>query len=226
MNWKMKKLKGNGVLYYFAILILFSSCKKNEETQSRVETLPYYNEATFTPIWLDDDDDKLNSFHKIPEFILVNQEGLDVTENTFEDKIYITDFFFTSCPGICTKMTSNMKILQDEFLKDKDVLLLSHSVTPETDSIPILKTYAEMNGVISDKWHLVTGERHQIYNLGRHAYFVEENLGKYKTDDDFLHTENFVLVDKNKHIRGIYNGLNKTSIQQLIADVRTLKKES
>jgi protein SCO1/2 len=122
-------------------------------------------------------------------------------------------------------MTTNMAVLQETFFEDDEVLLLSHSVTPVTDSVPILKNYAETKGVNSNKWHLVTGDRQQIYNLGRKAYFVEEDLGEEKTEDDFLHTENFVLVDKNKHIRGIYNGLNKTSIQQLIADIETLKKE-
>jgi protein SCO1/2 len=122
-------------------------------------------------------------------------------------------------------MTANMDILQQEFKNDAEILLLSHSVTPEMDSIPVLKAYAENKGINSEKWHLVTGERSQIYDLGRNHYFVEEDLGEAKTDDDFLHTENFVLIDKNRQIRGIYNGLNKTAVQQLIADIKTLKLE-
>ena len=118
-----------------------------------------------------------------------------------------------------------MAVLQDEFLQDDDVLLLSHSVTPERDSVPVLKEYAENKGVISHKWHLVTGTQQEIYRLGRQDYFVEEDLGLNKEENKFLHTENFVLIDKNRHIRGIYNGLNKTSINQLIADIKTLKKE-
>lgn len=102
---------------------------------------------------------------------------------------------------------------------------MSHSVTPDIDSITTLKKYAEANGVISNKWHLVTGNRSEIYDLGRNYYFVEEDLGKRKSVEDFLHTENFVLVDNNRHIRGIYNGLNKSSINQLIADIKSLKKE-
>jgi protein SCO1/2 len=192
---------------------------------SRVANLPFYNEATFTPNWLEVGSNKLDVFHKIPEFNLTNQLGETVTQNTFRDKIYITDFFFTTCPGICPKMTANMSVLQKEFLDDDEILLLSHSVTPETDSVSVLKDYAEANVILSSKWHLVTGERKQIYDLGRQAYFVEEDLGEVKTEDDFLHTENFVLIDKNKHIRGIYNGLNKTDVQQLITDVKTLKEE-
>jgi protein SCO1/2 len=206
-------------------IILFNCKSKTEEKSSRVDALPYYSDASFTPHWLTKDSDDLKGFHKIPEFSLIDQDGQIITDKTFDNKIYVTDFFFTTCPGICPKMTTNMAVLQETFFEDDEVLLLSHSVTPVTDSVPILKNYAETKGVNSNKWHLVTGDRQQIYNLGRKAYFVEEDLGEEKTEDDFLHTENFVLVDKNKHIRGIYNGLNKTSIQQLIADIETLKKE-
>jgi protein SCO1/2 len=203
------------------------SCKDatNTEKSSRVDVLPYYAEATFTPNWLDGEDKKTNNFHKIPAFSLTNQLGETVTEKTFENKIYIADFFFTTCPGICPKMTANMKVLQDAFLNDDDILLLSHSVTPETDSVPALKKYADSKGVINTKWHLVTGDRKEIYDLGRQSYFAEEDLGEEKTEDDFLHTENFVLIDENRHIRGIYSGLNKTAVQQLIADVKTLQRK-
>ena len=207
------------------VLLVFINCKEaitNEKT-SRVEELPYYSEASFTPNWLEAK--SIDIFHKIPSFSLTNQDGETVTEKTFDNKIYVTDFFFTTCSGICPKMTANMSVLQEAFKEEDDVLLLSHSVTPETDSISVLKDYAEAKGVISNKWHLVTGGRKQIYDLGRNSYFVEENLGEVKTEDDFLHTENFVLVDKNKHIRGIYNGLNKTSVQQLIADIKLLQLE-
>ena len=207
-------------------VLLFISCGKSPaEQQSRVEALPYYQEATFTPQWLSAGDPSLAQFHRVSPFQLTNQEGETITEKTFEGKIYITDFFFTSCPGICPKMTANMATLQEAFLADEEVLLLSHSVTPEYDSVAVLKRYAEEKGVQSHKWHLVTGEQQEIYKLGRKDYFVEEDLGIDKGEEEFLHTENFVLIDKNRHIRGIYNGLNKTSINQLIADVKTLKEE-
>lgn len=222
----MKKYNLRSSIGFFCLIFLFISCNEQpKKKQSRVEVLPFYSEASFTPNWLMNNSDQEEGFHKIPTFNLVNQEGETVTEKTFDNKIYVTDFFFTTCPGICPRMTSNMMILQEEFLNDDEVLLLSHSVTPEIDSIQRLKEYANDKGIISNKWHLVTGDRKQIYNLGRKWYFVEEDLGNTQTDEDFLHTENFVLVDKNKHIRGIYNGLNKTAIQQLIADIETLKKE-
>jgi len=202
-----------------------STSKETTKVTSRVAELPFYKEATFTPYWLDAKSEAADIMHRIPKFNLVNQLGEEVTEETFKDKIYVADFFFTTCPGICPKMTANMMVLQEAFLEDDDVLLLSHSVTPETDSVSTLKRYAETKGVIDRKWHLVTGDRKQIYDLGRQAYFAEEDLGVDKTEDDFLHTENFVLIDKNRHIRGIYNGLN-TSVQQLIADVKTLQHEN
>lgn len=206
-------------------LFAFFSCKNTNEKQSRVETLPFYEEATFTPKWLTPNSIDLADFHRVSPFKLLNQEGETVTEKTFSNKIYITDFFFTTCPGICPKMTANMGLLQEEFLEDDEILLLSHSVMPVRDSVSVLKNYAEAKGIKSEKWHLVTGERQVIYGLGRNDYFVEEDLGLEKDPDDFLHTENFVLIDKNRHLRGIYNGLNKASLQQLIADVKTLKQE-
>ncbi|MGB5819912.1 MAG: SCO family protein [Saonia sp.] len=211
---------------------LLTGCKKERskenivvEETSRVEYLPYYSDESFTPHWLTPNSEEVREFHKIPDFKLVNQLGDTITQKTFEDKLYITDFFFTTCPGICLKMTGNMQKLQEEFLEDSEILLLSHSVTPSIDSVSVLKTYAERNDVIDNKWHLVTGDKMEIYNLGRKHYFVENNLGVPKDINDFLHSENFLLIDKNKHIRGIYNGLNKTSIRQLITDVKTLKKE-
>ena len=213
-------------LYKIAIILfVLISCKHKSDKSSREGVLPYYNDASFTPNWISNNNSELSNFHSIPEFSLLNQDGNIVTDKTFENRIYVTDFFFTSCPGICPKMTSNMALIQDAFKEDPDILLLSHSVTPDIDSITTLKKYAEANGVISNKWHLVTGNRSEIYDLGRNYYFVEEDLGERKSVDDFLHTENFVLVDNNRHIRGIYNGLNKSSINQLIADTKSLKKE-
>ncbi len=227
MNYKMKLYRQNNILLLTISCLLLISCSQKTEGKlgSRVASLPYYQEASFTPYWFEKGTTAQKTFHQIPAFRFTNQEGKTITETTFKDKIYITDFFFTTCPGICPKMTANMDILQQEFKDDDEVLLLSHSVTPEMDSVPVLKAYAKNKGIDSKKWHLVTGERSQIYDLGRNYYFVEEDLGETKTDDDFLHTENFVLIDKNRQIRGIYNGLNKTAVQQLIADIKTLQLE-
>lgn len=225
MNWKMKIFNMKSSTILFLPLIILVTCEEPNQSDSRVETLPFYNEATFTPHWISANDEALDTFHRISPFIFINQEGELVTEKNFEDKIYVTDFFFTTCPGICPKMTTNMIALQEAFLHDNDVLLLSHSVTPIRDSVSVLKRYAKEKGILSEKWHLVTGSQKEIYKLGRKDYFVEEDLGLNKEDEEFLHTENFVLIDKNRHIRGIYNGLNKTSVNQLIADIKTLQQE-
>lgn len=196
----------------------------NNMQNSRVEQLPYYNEASFTPKWFPEGNVPAG-FHQIPDFNLINQEGDHVSQKTLAGKIYIADFFFTSCPGICPKMTESMSLLQEEFSDDSSVFLLSHSVTPLKDSVSVLSSYADLHGVDADKWYLLTGNRHEIYELGRKAYFIEEDLGITKSEEDFLHTENFVLIDKNRRIRGIYNSLNLISMKQLIADVRTLMEE-
>lgn len=209
-----------------SFIILFScviGCQGVEENNSRVDILPYYEDANFTPKWFSGESQIPNDFHRIPKFNLFNQSGQNITQKHLDNKIYVADFFFTSCPGICPKMTSNMSLIQDFFKNDEDVVLISHSVMPEFDSVSVLKAYAESKGIINNKWHLVTGDRNHIYDLGRNFYFVEEDLGIEKNNEDFLHTENFVLIDKNKYIRGIYNGLNKSSVNQLIEDIKTLK---
>ena len=212
------------ICFTFLLICLFS-CKEKKQSESRVARLPFYNEATFKPNWIPEKDKSLDDFHQISSFNFLNQDGKTITNQTFKDKIYVADFFFTSCYGICPKMASNMKIVQEEFLNDDEVLLISHSVTPDKDSVSVLREYALNKGVVSNKWHLVTGLQNEIYKLGRKDYFVEEDLGIDKDENDFLHTENFVLIDKNRHIRGIYNGLNKTSVNQLIKDIHTLKTE-
>jgi protein SCO1/2 len=229
----MKKLLQNKILVLFLGSILFFSCKnqvkkeniKVEET-SRVEYLPYFDEETFEPNWIKPKSKEEKNFHTIPDYKLINQLGDTITQKTFENKIYVTDFFFATCPGICPKMTENMLKIQEEFKDDSEILLLSHSVTPSIDSVSVLKEYSERYHIIDNKWHLATGDKEQIYNLGRNEYFVENELSLTPKDiNDFLHTENFLLIDKKKHIRGIYNGLNRASIAQLIIDIKALKKE-
>ncbi|AWW00938.1 SCO family protein [Arcticibacterium luteifluviistationis] len=214
------------VILFFGLANLASCNKDGGQNDSRVEELPYFDEASFTPQWINADSNSLNDFHVIPAFSLINQDGDSISQKSLEGKIYVANFFFTTCPGICPQMSDNMGILQEEFMDDDEVMLISHSVTPDRDTVEKLAGYANKRGIKSKKWYLLTGDRQQIYDLGRGAYFIEENMGIEKTVDDFLHTENFVLIDKNKHIRGIYNGLNKTSVNQLIADIKTLEEES
>ncbi|WP_282165190.1 SCO family protein [Cellulophaga baltica] len=217
------------VVLFLAIGLSCKETTKKEEVvvveTSRVESLPFYKEASFTPHWITPNSPEEKAFHKIPDFKLVNQLGDTLTQENFDNKIYITDFFFTSCPGICPQMTNSMVALQEKFKNDPNILFLSHSVTPTIDTVEELAKYAKRFGVISNKWHLVTGDKTEIYNLGRNEYFVENDLGIPKDINDFLHSENFLLIDKNKHIRGIYNGLNRASMAQLVVDVQALEKE-
>lgn len=206
---------------YVVVLALAGGCTQVKEKTSRVEHLPYYQEATYTPQWLNPAEVAAD-FHRIPSFSLTNQLGENITEKHLDEKVTVVDFFFTTCPGICPNMTSNMLLVQEAFAEEASLQMLSHSVTPDYDGVEVLKTYAEAKGVNSDRWYLLTGESSVIYDLGRNFYFIEEDLGLTKDPEDFIHTENFVLIDQQRRIRGIYNGLNKTAISQLIADARDL----
>lgn len=168
---------------------------------------------------------ELENFHQIPSFNFTNQNGEKISDNSFKDKIFIANFFFTACPGICPTTRSKLKLVQEAFLNDAQVEIISHSITPSDDTVDILKNYADKNGIQSGKWHLVTGDRAEIYHLAKSAYFASEDLGNIQNEDDFLHTESLFLVDSNKHIRGIYNGLSKSSIGYLIKDIARLKEE-
>ena len=196
--------------------MLIIGCTNNKKQ------LPYYDTPDFTPKW--EISDKL-TFHQIRPFKLINQENQPFTEKDIENKICVADFFFTTCPGICPKMTSSMADIQKEFINDNEILLLSHSVTPEKDSVTVLQQYAQDKKVNFKRWKLLTGDKNEIYDLGRKYYFVEEDEGMKKANDVFLHTENFILIDKQRHIRGIYNGLDPNSIQNLIRDIKVLKDE-
>ncbi len=186
------------------------------------KTLPVYQPADFNPELVDDSLQYVRKYHTIADFSLVNQNGDTVTQNDYRDKIYVADFFFTTCPTICPIMTENMATIQENILDDNEVLLLSHSVTPEIDSVAQLKKYALEKGVIDEKWNLVTGDKKQIYELARKSYLA------VKTDGDggpydMIHTENFILVDKEKRIRGTYDGTDPREIEKLLADLEILK---
>ncbi|MEL6868801.1 MAG: SCO family protein [Pseudomonadota bacterium] len=198
-----------------AILALSTGASADDE-------LPYYNSAEFTPHWLGGDSDALSDFHRIPAFEFTNQNGESVSQNDTDQKVYVASFFFSTCPGICPKLKSKLQSVQTAFLDDDNVLILSHSIRPSTDTPEILQQYAQDNGVVSGKWHLLTGEQQVIYELARSAYFANEDLGTLQDQADFLHTENLLLIDQDRRIRGVYNGLSSTSVAHLVADIRRL----
>ena len=187
--------------------------------------LPFINKPDFTPEWIEKKDAGYDSIHRIPAFSFTDQNGETVTEKTVAGKIYVTDFFFTRCGSICPKMTADMGILQEKFKNDDEVIFLSHSVTPQMDSVPVLKKYAEAKGVITGKWYLLTGSRDEIYRLAKKEYFAGDTVGYYQTGNEFLHTENFILVDKHRRIRGVYNGTLPLEMERRSDDIATLKKE-
>jgi protein SCO1/2 len=186
------------------------------------KTLPVYQPADFNPELVAPELSHIKKYHTIADFALVNQNGDTITQEDYKDKIYIADFFFTTCLTICPIMTDNMEYVQEQILDDPEVLLLSHSVTPEIDSVARLKEYALEKGVVDAKWNLVTGDKKQIYDLARKSYLA------VKTDGDggpfdMIHTENFILVDKNKRIRGTYDGTKKEEMERLLRDLSVLK---
>lgn len=186
--------------------------------------LPIYQPAMVNEEMVDSSIKHQRKYHTIADFSLINQNGETITQDYYADKIYVADFFFTTCPTICPIMTKNMVEIQAKFKTDDDVLLLSHSVTPVIDSVSQLKKYALEKGVIDKKWNLVTGDKKQIYELARKSYLAVKTDGN-GDEYDMIHTENFMLIDKKRQIRGYYDGTNTEDINRLIQDITILKKE-
>ena len=188
------------------------------------EVLPIFQPAQVNVELVDSTIQHVKKYHTIADFSLINQNGKTVTQDTYNNKIYIADFFFTTCQTICPIMTDNMVILQNKLKQDPDVMLLSHTVTPEIDSVAQLKNYALNKGVLDSKWNLVTGDKKEIYQLARKSYLAVKSNGdggKY----DMIHTENFILVDQKKRIRGYYDGTLEKDIKSLLKDIDILKQE-
>lgn len=167
---------------------------------------------------------KENPASVIPSFSFINQENKVVTDKTFDDKIYIADFIFLSCGTICPKMNVEMLKVYKAFDKDERVLFISHTVDPEHDSIPQLKAFATELGVSSKKWHFVTGNKDSIYKLALENYFTSAYPDS-ADKNNFVHGGGLLLVDKEKHIRGVYDGTNEIETERLIKDIKTLIKE-
>lgn len=188
------------------------------------KVLPIYQPSKVNAELVDSTIQHKSKYHKIADFRLVNQNGDTITQQNYENKIYVADFFFTTCQTICPVMTDHMREIQNELKDDSDILLLSHSVTPEIDSVAQLKRYARQKGVDDSKWNLVTGDKKQIYRLARQSYMAVKTNG---TGDayDMIHTENFMLIDKKRQIRGYYDGTKRKEIDRLLEDISILKKE-
>lgn len=214
------------VLFSIITISLFYQALKQEKS------LPIYNPSDVNPEMVDSTIQHIAREHKIANFKFTNQNGKIITQKDYDGKIYVADFFFTTCPTICPKMTENMVWLQDKIKSNPKVLLLSHSVTPDIDSVPILKKYAIKKGVIDSKWNLVTGDKKEIYYIARKSYLAVKT-GNPSELFDMVHTENFILVDSKKRVRGFYDGTNldqKTepgikNVSQLLEDILLLCEE-
>jgi len=206
-----------------AILTLFYTALKPQKT------LKIYSPADVNPELADSTVQSIAHHHKIASFAFTNQNGKTITQKDYAGKIYVADFFFTTCQSICPKMTKNMAWLQNQVKDMPGVMLLSHSVTPDIDTVPVLKAYAEEQGAIDGKWNLVTGDKKDIYYIARKSYLAVKTNTTGELYD-MVHTENFILVDKKGRIRGFYDGtnLNKPTekgvknVQQLLEDIKWL----
>jgi protein SCO1/2 len=209
-----------GVMALLSVIIisLFYSALKPKKT------LPIYNPAMVNPELVDSTVQHISKYHTIAPFSFVNQNGKTITEKDYEGKIYVADFFFTTCGSICPKMTTNLATVQKAVLHNPKVLLLSHTVFPETDHVSVLKKYALKNGVLDNKWNLVTGDKKEIYTMARKSYLAVK-MGKPSELYDMVHTENFVLVDSKKRVRGFYDGTKKEEIERLLEDINFLSNQ-
>ncbi len=207
------------------VLTLFYTALKPQKD------LKIYSPADVNPKLVDSTVQDIGNKHRIAPFSFINQNGKVVTNKDYEGKIYVADFFFTRCQSICPIMTDNMVWLQSQIRDMPDVLLLSHSVTPDTDSVAVLREYATRKGAIDGKWNLVTGNKRDIFGMARKSYLAVETTDAADLYD-MVHTENFILVDKKGRIRGFYNGTNRDSlvegeknVSQLLEDIKWLREQ-
>ena len=197
--------------------MVYPMIKKNQRLQ-------VFQPVDVNPQLVDIDMQRTAKAHRIADFSLTDQAGEAVTNKDFEDKIYVADFFFTTCPSICPKMTASLSELSAFYKDDKDIMFLSHSVTPVKDSVPVLAAYAEKHHINHDTWKLVTGDKKHIYELARRSYFAVTTEGDGGVKD-FIHTENFILVDKGRKIRGFYDGTSAKDMERLKEDITILRYE-
>lgn len=219
-TWQIDVLKIASVLLIFGVATLVGYY-----ILQPVSKLPIINPADLNPALVDKSLQRTGRNHRIGSFKLINQDGEETTEKNLEGKIYVADFFFATCPTICIDMAVNMRKIQEAFKNEPRLMLVSHTVYPENDSVPILRAYAYAQHAIPGKWIFLTGDKRQIYDLARKHYFAVMEPGATFNEHDFIHTDNFVLVDEKKRIRGIYKGTSDVEVQKLIKDIDLLLNE-
>ena len=216
------------ILCLFSFLIACTSPTQNNITDQQTEdyVLPYYQTPDFKPLWLDSiTEAKQKIKHKIDTFSFQNQYNETITDKHVTGKVHVANFFFSICPSICPLMINEFETLQQTFKNTDDVVFLSYTVDPENDTPSALFTYAQAHGVIKDKWHLLTGNKTALYAHARFSYFAEKEESYTKHPEQFLHTENTILVDQNGFIRGIYNGTMPDETKRITLDINRLLRE-
>lgn len=216
---KFRTLAGVLLVLSIGIIYLFYIALKPKEV------LPVYQPAMVAPELVDESIQFVKKYHTIAPFSMTNQNGKTITEKDYENVIYVADFFFTTCPSICPIMAKNMYTLQEKLVDLPQIKLLSFSVTPQIDSVAQLKRYALKNKVDDSRWNLVTGSKKEIYTLARKSFLVVKDDGD-GGPFDMIHTENFVLVDTQKRIRGFYDGTQNEAMDDILNDIKLLLSEN
>ena len=196
--------------FFFILFCIIASCSEKSEK------LPYLGNPTIV--------NNVETKHTIKDFSFLNQDGLVITNDTFKNKIYIADFIFLRCPTICPVMNMELKRVYDTFKDNENVLFVSHTVDPENDTIPVLKAYSENLEVNPKKWHFLWGEQKEIFDIAKNSYFTQAYEDLY-APGGYAHSGGFILVDKNRHIRGVYDGTNSIDVDRLIKEIVILLNE-
>jgi len=214
-------MKSKGYYYWFLILlplIFVVWFFINKSDQKPLRALPYFGKKKYNVTFSD------TTYHTVKPFCFKNQFYENVTEQTTGNKIYVTDFFFTTCESICPIMSTELERVYKAFYNNPNFLILSHTVEPEVDSVSVMLKYAKLHGVNNKQWLFLTGSKKDLYAMARTSYLLNNEVGN-GDEDDFIHTQNFALVDYDKHLRGFYDGTDSAEVSRLIIDINLLLKE-
>ncbi len=206
------------VIYCCAIWLLIASCN------TKKERLPILGRTEIKNVTFEGKVKADTVYHSIRDFSFTDQDGNTVTQDTFKDKIYVADFFFTTCPTICPIMKTQMLRVYEKYKDNPNLLILSHTIDPKHDSVSVLHDFAGRLGVISSKWHFVTGDQDDIYDIGQNYYMVS-SLEDPDEPGGYIHSGAFLLIDKARRIRGIYDGTDKEKVETLLQDIDRLLEE-
>ena len=218
----MKRILALAILFAVGITIAYVLMQPKEKP------LPVINPVDLEMEMVDPEMLRIGSGHHVADFSFLNQEGETITQAEVEGKVYVAEYFFTTCGTICPKMNDQMRRIQFEFADNENVRLMSFTVDPEVDTVAQMKRYADDHGAKKGQWHFLTGSKEDLYMLARKSFFVlkpaeAENLGD--VGSDFIHTNNFVLVDQKGRLRGYYDGTSKKKVDELMLDIERLLEE-